>query len=402
MIDEIRYSLQNVANRKLRTFLSVLSIMIGVMAIFALLSFGLGLQNYMDVLAAEAGVDKIYVQARSTGVPGLDDSFFISDDDIDFLAKVNGVDEAAGMKIGVVETEFRGESKFAFSAAWDIEHTDLVLEASTVDVLSGRRIKKGDRFKVNLGYNYQIANKVFKNPVRLGDKIELNGEKFEVVGFFEEVGNPQDDSNVYVTLETFDLMYPNKEGKWGYVMIRSEKGEDPAALADKISEKLRKHKGQDEGKEDFFVQSFSDALETFGSVIDVINGVLVLIALISVVVASVNIANTMYTAVLERTGEIGVMKAIGAQNRDILFIFVFESGFLGMVGGIIGVFIGFLIAKAGGAAAAAAGYSFLQPSFPIALTLGCIAFSFVVGSLSGILPAFQASKLKPVEALRYE
>lgn len=133
-----------------------------------------------------------------------------------------------------------------------------------------------------------------------------------------------------------------------------------------------------------------------------INGILVLIALISLVVAAVNIMNTMYTSVLERTREIGVMKAIGAKNNDILFIFVFESGFLGMIGGILGVIFGYIIARSGGAIAAANGYALLQPAFPLWLVIVCIVFAFMVGAGSGLLPARQASKLRPVDALRYQ
>ena len=120
------------------------------------------------------------------------------------------------------------------------------------------------------------------------------------------------------------------------------------------------------------------------------------------VVAAVNIANTMYTSILERTPEIGVMKSIGAKNKFILFIFVTESGVLGLIGGIIGIVFGYLIAKGGGLIAASAGLSMLRPAFPLWLTAGCLLFAFVVGAGSGLLPALQASKLKPVEALRYE
>ena len=127
-----------------------------------------------------------------------------------------------------------------------------------------------------------------------------------------------------------------------------------------------------------------------------------LIALISLVVASVNIMNTMYTAVIERTKEIGVMKAIGARNSDILYIFIFESGFLGAVGGVLGVGLGYLVASAGGNIAAATGYSSIYPIFPWYLTAGCILFAFFVGAIAGIMPAVQASKLRPVDALRYE
>jgi putative ABC transport system permease protein len=197
-------------------------------------------------------------------------------------------------------------------------------------------------------------------------------------------------------------LYDDIDGKWGYVMLSAAKGVNPGDLAEKIEEKLRKFKDQDEGKEDFFVQTFEDALETFSTILVVLNGVLILIALISLVVASVNIMNAMYTAVLERTNEIGLMKAVGARNEKILAIFVFESGFLGLVGGGLGVAVGWMISSAGGAAAAAGGFSSLQPTFPLWLIIGSLLFSFLIGAGSGFLPAWRASRLRPVEALRYE
>jgi putative ABC transport system permease protein len=263
-------------------------------------------------------------------------------------------------------------------------------------------LKKGELNKVLLGHNYQLPEKIFTKAVKISDKVELNERIFEVVGFYEEVGNPQDDSQMYFTIEAMEDMYPEIKERYAYVMMQAQPDIDPNELADKIKKKLRIRRGQEEGKEDFFVQTFADVMETFGNVMTIINGVLVLIALISLVVASVNIMNTMYTAVIERTKEIGVMKAIGARNSDILYIFIFESGFLGAVGGVLGVGLGYLVASAGGNIAAATGYSSIYPIFPWYLTAGCILFAFFIGAIAGIMPALQASKLRPVDALRYE
>ncbi len=113
--------------------------------------------------------------------------------------------------------------------------------------------------------------------------------------------------------------------------------------------------------------------------------------------------NTMYTSVLERTKEIGTMKAVGAKNSDILYIFLFESGLLGLVGGAIGILIGIGLAKGTEyVATTTLGTPFLQASFPLYLIVGALVFSFLIGAVSGILPAMQAAKLKPVDALRYE
>ena len=401
-IYEIKYALQNFRKRKLRSGLTILSILIGITAIFALLSFGIGIQRYVDTVADEAGRDKLFVQAKGIGAPGTDENFFLSKDDVDFVSKIKGVDDIVGMYFKAGEIKFDDQKKFYFVVGVDTGKIDFIEESFAVDVINGRRLKKGDNDKVVLGYNYQFKDKIFKNPVRLGDKIEINSRKFEVVGFHDEIGNPQDDANVFITKEAFEIIYPDSKDEFGFIMISAQKGVAPSDLAVLIEDKLRKHKNQDEGKEDFFVQTFEDALATFTTVINVINGMLLLIALVSLVVAFVNIMNTMYTAILERTKEIGVMKAIGAKNSDILIIFVVEAGLIGLIGGLLGVLLGYVISSIGGSIAAASGFALLKPAYPIALVIGCLFFSFLVGAAAGFFPARRASKLKPVDALRYE
>ena len=111
----------------------------------------------------------------------------------------------------------------------------------------------------------------------------------------------------------------------------------------------------------------------------------------------------MYTSVIERTKDIGIMKSIGARNKDIFLIFLIESGFLGMVGGIIGISIGIIAAKSlayvGGLILSS---NLIQASFSPLLIIGSLIFSFMMGTAAGLTPAVQASKLKPVDALRYK
>ena len=401
-IDEIRYSIQNIRKRKLRSWLTILSILIGIAAIFSLLSFGIGIQNYVNTLADESGRNKLFVQAKGIGAPGTDENFFISREEVDFVSKIKGVDEIAGMYFQAGEIEFEGIKKYYFVSGLEPSKIEFIEESFANEIIKGRRLRNGDLNKAVLGYNYQFDDKIFKRGIKLGDKIKINGNPFEVVGFFGEVGNPSDDANVYITNKAFEQLYPKKKDKFGFIMISSQNGVSPSELAERIEEKLRKFKGQDKGKEDFFVQTFEDALATFTTVINVINGVLVLIAFVSMLVAFVNIMNTMYTAIIERTKEIGVMKAVGAKNEDILFIFMFESGFLGLVGGLAGVITGYIVASIGGGIAAANGFALLKPEFPIILIAGCLFFSFLVGAAAGFFPARRASRLKPVDALRYE
>ena len=401
-IYEIKYALQNFRKRKLRSFLTILSILIGITSIFALLSFGIGIKNYVNTLAEESGGNKLFIQARGIGAPGTDENFFLSKDDVDFVGKIKGVDEIAGMYFKVAEVNFNDQKKFVFVSGLNTDKIDFIEETFSVEIIRGRGLKEGDANKAVLGFNYQIPDKIFRRGINLGDKIEINGNKYEAIGFYEEIGNPQDDSNIWITDGAFEALYPASKGKFGFVMLSSQKGVEPSELAGRIDDKLRKFKDQEEGKEDFFVQTFEDALSTFTTIINVINGMLILIALVSLVVAFVNIMNTMYTAIIERTKEIGVMKAIGAKNSDILFVFIVEAGLIGFIGGVLGVLLGYAVSSAGGSIAAANGFALLKPAFPVSLIIGCVLFSLMVGAAAGFFPARRASKLKPVDAFRYE
>jgi len=406
MIDEIlKYAVSNLWSRKLRSSLTILSILIGITSIFALISFGQGINSWVNDFAQEMGTDKIFLMPGGglNNPPGTTNNPF-EQEDIDFVKKIKGVDEVTGMMIAYGKVKFKDyKEKYPFVIGFSTESGEkrLVEEMfGGIEIMDGRALKKGDVLKATLGYSHTQENVMFKKPVSVGDKIEINDVEVEVIGFYEEVGSPADDAQAYISLEGYEEIF--KTDYFEYIYIRASPDANPSEISERIEEKLRKRRGQKEGEEDFTVQTFEDVLKTFTNVISILNGILVLIAFISIVVAAVNIMNTMYTSILERTREIGVMKSIGARNRFILLIFMIESGILGLIGGTIGVIFGYIIAKIGGAIAAASGLSLLKPAFPWWLTLGCLLFAFLVGSLSGLFPAIQASKLNPVDALRYE
>ncbi|MBI2549298.1 ABC transporter permease [Candidatus Woesearchaeota archaeon] len=404
MIKELSaYVLNNLWHRKLRSFLTIVSILIGITAIFALVSFGQGLRTYMDQTFKELGSDKLVLQAKGFGPPGSGTATF-SQKDLNFVEGINGIDEVSAMMIENTIVQFTQGEKPRYVYVMGMptdERSDLIEELFTVQVERGRELRRNDKFKAVVGYNYQFPEKVFKKQVELGDTLTINNVEVEVVGFYGTVGNPEDDRNIYVSWETAEDIFDVKD-EYNWVIMRTAPGQVPRDLATKVQDKLMNYRGVKEGEEDFFVETFEDIVATFGNVILVLNVILFLIALISVVVAGVNIMNTMYTAVLERTKEIGIMKAVGAQRGMILFLFVMESGVLGLLGGIFGIFFGYLISRFGASIAVYYGLSFLQPAFPLWLTLGCLLFSFLVGAIAGLMPALRASNLNPVDALRYE
>ncbi len=399
--DLLKYAFQNLMHRKLRSWLTILSILIGITAMFVLISFGLGLKNYIAATAEKAGADKILISASGLGAPGLDKKFYLAEDDLEFVGRINGVKDSMGTRMQVAEINHKKEKKSQFVMSYEPSKKELFEESFTLEMYRGRSFKE-DADETVLGYNYMFENKIFKKPVLLGDKVKINNQTLVVVGFYSEIGQPEDDGHIYISDSKMEEMFPDTKDKFAYIVVKAEKDVSPSDLAVKIKEKLRKHKGQEKGKETFFVETFEDLLATFQTIINILTGVLILIALVSTVVASVNIANTMYTAVFERTNEIGIMKAIGAKNTDILLIFVFESGMMGLAGGAIGVAIGFFVSSLAGTFFASMGYALLKPIFPLYLTIGCIMFAFVVGAAAGLFPAMHASKMKPVDALRYE
>src|SRR3989344_7686228 len=315
--DVIIYVIKNMKIRLTRSVLTIVSILIGIMAIFALVSFGQGLSSYVNQIGQEAGADKLIAQPRGFGPPGTS-STPLTKDDLDFIKKTNDVSEAAGMITQQAEVSLEqdkpGKWVFVMGMSTVPSEQRLIDESfGGIGILKGRNLKSGDKNKAVIGYNYQFDGKIFSKPLKLGDKIFINDVEFKIIGFYEEIGNSQDDSNVYITTEDAEELFDVKD-EYGFIYIRADKGANPSEVAAKLEEKLRKEKGQKEGEETFFIQTFEQLLETFGTVLIVINAILAIIAGISVLVAAVNITNTMYTAVLERTKEVGVMKAIGARN----------------------------------------------------------------------------------------
>jgi putative ABC transport system permease protein len=405
LIDLIRYVINNVFHRFTRSFLTILSILIGIMAVFVLVSYGQGLKHYMDEMSQKMGTDKLMAMPKGAGAPGSTGTYFTKDD-FDFIKKQKDVAEATAtaMRQSELKNDPQKLGKWVYIMGMPSEPSEIRLMWETFGgygILEGRELKKGDSNKVMLGYNYKLADKIFSKPLKLGDNVYIKDQPFKVVGFMEEIGNPNDDANIYLTEEDMKK-YFDTDDTYDYMFIKVESGLNPTEVADRLTEKLRKKKGQKEGEEDFFIQSFEQLMATYGAVLTILNSILVIIAGISVLVAAVNIANTMYTAVLERTKEIGIMKSIGARNSSILLIFFMESGFLGLIGGSAGMLLGYGLAKLGAVILAGVGYSFLKPYFPLWLIIGCMIFSFVIGAASGFLPARAASKLRPVDALRYE
>jgi putative ABC transport system permease protein len=393
-------SWHNLRSRKLRSWLTMIGIFIGIGAVVALVAVSTGLQKSITEQFQQLGTDKLMIQVKGEFMPTKDSPTQMREKDVEAVLKTKGVVESVGMVFGAARIEFNDEIAYHLLIGLSEDAIGLMSEFGNWDIVSGRAIKDSDKNKVAVGYNYWTKG-IFTKPVKLRDKIKINDEEYTIIGLYDKIGNPEDDAQIYISLDkTREVLGYTDEVQW--ILARTAAGADPLQVAESVKKELRKSRGLEKGKEDFTVQTFEEYIKSFETVLGIVEVILVGIAAISLLVGGIGIMNTMYTSVLQRTQEIGIMKSIGAKNSNIASLFLVESGMLGFFGGIIGIILGIGIGKAVEYAAALYGLSILKIYFPWYLVVGALTFSFLIGALSGLLPAIRASKLNPVESLRYE
>jgi putative ABC transport system permease protein len=400
--DYFKLAIENILHRRLRAWLTVLGIVIGIAAVVALVSLGQGLQYTVDQQFNKIGADKVTIQAKGTaGAPGTDSgNVLLTEDDVDVVKKSSGVTNAISLLIRYGKIEYNHKAKYVGIRAFPVDETSRKLwgEIGMYDVEYGRMLKNGDKNKAVIGPTF-AKETTYGKEISVGEKITINDKQFTVVGIFKG-GNPGIDSAVVITLDDMRELF-DVPTEVSAIMLKVDDVKTMDNTIENIKKDLRRHRNVKEGQEDFTVQSTKQFIESFLVVFNVITALLVGLASISLLVGAIGIANTMYTAVLERNREIGVMKAIGATNYQILTIFLIESALIGLIGGIIGMIFGAgisLIAQQ--LIGTFLGPGFFQVFLPWWLLIGAATFALVIGTLSGILPARQAAKMHPVDALR--
>jgi len=389
------FAFSTVRHRQRRSWLTILGIFIGIAAVVALLSVSQGLKDAVSAQFAMMGTDTITIMpGQLTG--GGYGSEPLNEGDLKAVEGVRGVDVVNPVLMRTAKVVFQGEEKYTYVMGMPPDKVEQVLlDMGGVKIIEGRITGANDKYGVVVGYN--IIDDFFKKDVRIGDKLEINGQEFKVRGRLSKVGNPTDDSQIYINMDTAREIF-NEPDEITMMMVKVKSGSDPEEVAKDIENELEDRRGS----KNFSVMTSAQLAETVQSVLGIIQVVLVGIAAISLLVGGVGIMNTMYTSVQERTRQIGIMKAIGATNEDIQLIFLVESGLLGLVGGAIGCLLGILMSLGVEYGAAYAGFEALKASVTPELVAMALGFSFFIGMASGTFPARQAAKMNPVDALRYE
>ena len=404
--ESFSFALNALRNNKLRTFLSLLGVTIGIFSIIAILtavdSLDQSIKGQLD------GIDKnlMYVTRFSFGpsdIPAWKRESFpqTSYEDFEFVKKNVGGVEACAFALMIKRETVKYQDK-------TLSNVNITPVSNEVYEIDNLKLYKGRFYNekesdigagvVVLGYN--LAEKLFENEEPIGKVVRIFGRKLTVVGVLSKFGglnfDSPDEKGFVPVNYVRAFMNISSKNVLTIIMIKPEDGIDINAFESVLREKYRNFKGLKPNEDDnFFILKLSGSIDFINAIIGFLNTVGWIISGFSLLVGGFGIANIMFVSVKERTNLIGIQKSLGAKNRFILFQFLFESIILALIGGLIGLFMVWITVLIGNQ---------FSGDFDFVLSFGnaLLAFSIsaTIGIISGIIPAISASKLDPVEAIR--
>ncbi len=403
-------AIRGLKTNRSRSALTILGIVIGITAIMLVMSLGQGAQNLILSQIQSIGSKTIAV-VPGRQPKGIMDSLSVFTDslkerDLTALEKRENVPHLSriipivfGSGTAVFENESYAATVFGV--------TDLFVKIYDMYPDQGRIFTDEEikSYSDVIVIGFKVKDELFGPSDALGEKIKIKGRNFKVIGLLGQKGQfsfINFDSAVIVPYTTaqryiFGIKYFNR------VVIEADSEENVAQTVEDIKITLRNsHNIADPDKDDFFIETQESAMKTVSTIMNILTLFLAAVAAISLIVGGVGIMNIMLVSVTERTREIGLRKALGATDKNILFQFLLESIVLTALGGIIGIILGTSLSFLTSLALtkfANLNWSF---NFPVQAALLGIGVSAFVGLVFGLYPARQASRKSPIEALRYE
>jgi len=386
---------KNLRKQGVRTYLTLIGIIIGIAAIVTLLSVGQGLNIAIEKQFEGLGSNTIFIipGGQSTGA-----RIELTDSDIKTIESVKGIESVVPIYSDSAVLEFNGERSNIQISAADAEKSTIFDETGFFDIKEGRMLSKTDNSGILVGET--IAETYFTKEIKIRNRLTINGESYKVVGILNSGsqsvggGGPATGTSVFMTEK--GLQKISDKDSPGIIFAKTFSTNNVEETADNIKTELEKKYGE----KSILVSSSQQLLEQVNSFLELITIFLTGIAAISLIVGAVGITNAMIASVLERTKEIGLLKSLGASNNKILSLFLIEAAFIGAIGGTIGIIIGFFLASIIAFIGEQAGFALVAVISP-ELAFGALAFSMIIGMASGFYPARRAAKLDPITALRY-
>jgi putative ABC transport system permease protein len=406
LIDNFKLALKNISERKARSFLTLLGICIGIMAIISLMGIGEGMQSAItgelsslsDTIVLSTGEISASAFGGGGGFEHGDDGEYLTDRDISDIERINGIRDVSTILFTAGMITYNSESKGVSLVGIDAENMENIFGIGVLGLESGEFITEGKQNTCVIGYN--VAYEYFDADIKLGNRIDINGKNFAVVGIYNRQGSgmsTETDDNIHITPRDFEKITGMSDSSSAIIRIYDVTKAD--AIAEEIEQTINENHGNDEFANAITMTSI---IESVQEIIAIAQVVLLSIASIALVVASIGIMNTMLTSVMERTREIGIMKAIGATNKDVLFIFIMEGILISIIGGVAGIILGVFGSKALSTILTSSFGGALNPVITTSTVVLAILVAILVGMLSSLYPARKAAKMSPIEAVRYE
>ena len=395
--DNFNLAYKNIKERMSRSILTLLGISIGIMAIIALMGIGEGMQEAVSGELSSLS-DTILVTAGGSSddfdllTKGLDENGeYLTERDIADLNRIQGIKEVSTQLSGSGVITFNSENAYVSLTGMSIDSQNLAYDSEDLD--SGYLLEEGDQNKCVIGYS--IAHEKFDTEISVGSRIKINDEKVVVKGIFSKQGMgglTSTDSIVILTARDFEKI--TGESNIKAAIVRVTNPAEVEAIAEEIEQAINENHGSDDFAS---ATAMSSLLDTIQNILGILSMVLIAIAAIALVVASIGIMNTMLTSVMERTREIGIMKAIGAENKDVMSVFIIEGMLVSIVGGIIGILLGIFgsqamasILSGMGAGGPPGSNMTLTPVITLYSIVLAVSVSLIVGVVSSLYPAWNS------------
>jgi putative ABC transport system permease protein len=399
-------ALDSLASNKLRSGLTILGIIIGVGAVIAMVSIGRGAEASITDSIQGIGTNLLFVfrggssDVRNPEPMTLGDASAIADP---FLApSVGGV---APVLQGSALFSYAGESRTTTLVGVTPDYAPVRNYRVTEGEFINEEHMLGQSSVVILGT--EIANRLFGRIEGLvGETVRIEGQPFRVIGVLESRGgsafsNEDDQAFVPLTTAQTRLLRRSTRDRVDLILVQAISAQSVPQAQDEVSQILRQRHRTEIGADDFTILTQQSFLDTASTVTNILTIFLGGIAAISLLVGGIGIMNIMLVSVTERTREIGLRKALGAHKSDIMIQFLAESSVLSLIGGVIGILLGWAISVIVGRIAVANNAP-ISPTIGLDIILLATLFSTAVGLFFGIYPANRAANLEPVEALRHE
>lgn len=405
LFSNLKIALNNLRSTRVRTALTILGIIIGVTSVTAVLALAEGAKNVVRDQARQLGNNLITVRpGKATRDPmgnvvsydylAAFGSSTITERDLATIESTEGVQIAAPLMLvtGSVKSSDEDAGQTAIIGTSSEGAAALGLGVKAGQFLDGQTTAE----TVILGRD--LALKLLGSDTAIGQKITLRGQEFTVIGILDYFGSSATISTVFdLNRAAFVQLHSAKAFNQGIsnlqlVAVRTGSGFEPAEVAANIEQKI---KSNHDNEEDFAVLRPHETIQISDSLFEMLSGAISAIAAISILVGGVGVMNIMLVSVTERTREIGIRKAIGATNRQILSQFLIEALVMTTAGGVLGVLAGYVIAYV-----ISTFYGFL-PGLSPHIFIVAIGVSLVVGIIFGAWPAIKAARKDPIEALRY-